>query len=186
MVLTRPAGPMAPLKLVRPTLDGSPRTPITRSSGSSRSESRWLTAERGIRWPLDAPGLPGCRSCTGRRAGGRAMSHHRARCLERHSARWCCCTPQCQERPEQSDAGPEALCPVCVDSVLTDDVVKDTGHRRLQVAVDEGARVVSGEGDTAVEHIVANHVIADQVGGGAELVGQQAGAAGGAVSAWDT
>ena len=79
-----------------------------------------------------------------------------------------------RSRPEQSDAGPEALCPVSVDDVLTDNVVKDTSHRWLQVAVDEGARVVSREGDTAVEHIVANHVIADQVGvGGAELVGQQ-------------
>ena len=53
-------------------------------------------------------------------------------------------TPQCQERPEQSDAGPEALCPVCVDNVLTDDVVNGTGHRRLQVAGDKAPGLCPG------------------------------------------
>ena len=94
-------------------------------------------------------------------------------------------TPQCQERPEQSDAGPEALCPVCVDSVLTDDVVNGTGHRRLQVAGDKAPglcpRRVIPQSDPLL--LTALLLIRFRVG---QLVGQQAGAAGGAVSAWDT
>ena len=88
-------------------------------------------------WWRRSFGLPGCRSCTVA-AGQVGVQCHTTEPVALSDVLLDgVAYTAVPGAPERSDAGPEALCPVWVDNVLTDDVVKDTGHRRLQVAVDK-------------------------------------------------